>query len=164
MAQLALAAGDGSRRAPHVTHDDENQRREGNKRRCNERNYAGDDRSAWPLRAPRQAGERLTLGVGEFDCLIVPPRRVDIGQVQTVDLQSFGNLRQKSIIDVLDRCHDRQALVCARRIRLVTNSNCSNDCRLANKTLNQCDRFAWPGQILRGYHERRARLAEKPAA
>jgi hypothetical protein len=139
VAQLPLAVGDRGGRAPHMANDDDEQQREGNKRQRNERHEADNHGSARPLWPPRQADNRLPLGIGKRDHLIVAGRHRRVDQAEVIDLQMIGDLCQKPIADVFDQCDDRRASVCVCRTFPLTNRYRGNDRRSAQKILKQGD-------------------------
>ena len=130
----------------------------------NERNEADNYGAARPLWPPRQADNRLPLGIGKRDDLIVSERRRRIDQAQVLDLQMIANLCQKPIADIFHQCDDGCASICVCWIFLLTNHYRGNHRGSAQKILKQGDGAGRLGKMARRYQDSARRLPGEPAA
>jgi hypothetical protein len=106
MPQARLAGGDGCGGAAHVAPDQEGEQRKARERDRDEREDAGDDFSARPLRHPGELRNCLTLPVGQIVDVFAVRRRMGLDQAQVAQLQARGDLSQDVLIDQLHAEND----------------------------------------------------------
>ena len=147
-----------------MAHDDDDQQREGNKRLRNERYEADNHGAARPLWPPRQADNRLPLGIGKRDDLVVSGRRRRVDQAEVLDVQMIGNLCQKPVADIFHQCDNGRASICVCWIFLLTDCYRGNHRGSAQKILKQGDGIGRLGKVARRYQDSARRLPGEPAA
>ena len=150
MAQLPFAGPDLLGGAPHVAQPDADQEREAAERHRDERQHAADDGAARPRRLPGKAGDRVALGVGEFNGVLAGRRRRFVDLAQAGQLQAIADFCKQCAVDKADREYDRRPGIAGGKIGLGADRDRADESGPVEETLDQRRAAAGICRILPG--------------